>query len=344
MIKDITGGDTVEARRLYHEPFSFKPTFKPWMYGNYRPTIGDTDDAIWDRVKLIEFNVCFKDKIDLKLGATLKGELSGILNWVLQGVRLWQEQGMHTPPTVQAATQAYRVEQDVFTPFITERCDVGADKSVKFAALWTAYKRWCAKNEGEEARQGRFTNYLNAKGFLSDNNASGHGAKRMGLALKANPDPDDDDPNDLFTQAQPASHATSDATPGKGGVASRNASNDAGKPSSSSFFAIPDTPKSKKSRGDWIPSNSPKIGYPGVASEQEKCLSPAQRLEMSPATPLSPGVASGVAPCRYCGDIQPPTPRYPGDGSVLFHCATCGRIHHVLTETESGGTDNGSAA
>ena len=46
LIKDITGGDTIEARRLYQEAFTFKPQFKPWMYGNHKPTITGTDDAI----------------------------------------------------------------------------------------------------------------------------------------------------------------------------------------------------------------------------------------------------------------------------------------------------------
>ena len=67
LIKDMTGGDTMEARRLYKEAFNFKPTFKPWMYGNHKPEIRGTDDALWGRVKLIEFPVSFADRVDLEL-------------------------------------------------------------------------------------------------------------------------------------------------------------------------------------------------------------------------------------------------------------------------------------
>ena len=35
LIKDITGGDTLEARKLYQEAFTFKPQFKAWMYALY---------------------------------------------------------------------------------------------------------------------------------------------------------------------------------------------------------------------------------------------------------------------------------------------------------------------
>ena len=59
LIKDMTRGDTMEARRLYKEAFNFKPTFKPWMYGNHKPEIRGTDDAIWDRVKLVRVSCQF---------------------------------------------------------------------------------------------------------------------------------------------------------------------------------------------------------------------------------------------------------------------------------------------
>ena len=146
LVKDITGGDTVEARRLYHEPFSFKPTFKAWMYGNHKPDIRGTDDAIWGRVKVIEFDVCFKDRIDKTLGETLKGELSGILNWAIQGCKDWQAQGLCPPEKVELATQAYREEQNRFTPFLSECCEIDTTKSVKHKTLWKRYQAWCASN------------------------------------------------------------------------------------------------------------------------------------------------------------------------------------------------------
>ncbi|MER2626484.1 MAG: phage/plasmid primase, P4 family, partial [Accumulibacter sp.] len=68
LIKDITGGDTIEGRRLYQEAFTFKPQFKPWMYGNHKPEIRGTDDAIWSRVRLVPFEVSFKGREDLELG------------------------------------------------------------------------------------------------------------------------------------------------------------------------------------------------------------------------------------------------------------------------------------
>lgn len=98
LVKDITGGDTLEGRRLYQEAFTFKPQFKPWMYGNHKPEIRGTDDAIWSRVRLIPFDVSFKGREDLDLADKLEAELPGILNWAIQGCLDWQRSGLQPPP------------------------------------------------------------------------------------------------------------------------------------------------------------------------------------------------------------------------------------------------------
>ena len=42
-IKDLTGGDTIIARRLYGDWFEFEPTHKLWIYGNHKPVIRGMD-------------------------------------------------------------------------------------------------------------------------------------------------------------------------------------------------------------------------------------------------------------------------------------------------------------
>jgi putative DNA primase/helicase len=46
LVKDLTGDDIIAARFLNKEFFEFKPSFKLWMYGNYKPTIRGSDDGI----------------------------------------------------------------------------------------------------------------------------------------------------------------------------------------------------------------------------------------------------------------------------------------------------------
>lgn len=182
LVKDITGGDTLEGRRLYQEAFTFRPAFKPWMYGNHKPNIRGTDDAIWSRVKLIPFDVSFNGREDLDLPAKLEAELPGILNWAIRGCLDWQRGGLRPPAKVQAATQAYRDEMDVFGPFIAECCVVHPSAAVRASELYSAYKAWCSENGTHELSQTKFGKYLTSKGFVTEKSSI---ARRLGIGLKS---------------------------------------------------------------------------------------------------------------------------------------------------------------
>lgn len=188
LIKDITGGDTLEARKLYQEAFTFKPQFKAWMYGNHKPQIRGTDDAIWSRVKLIPFEVSFAGREDTKLPTKLKGELPGILNWALRGCLNWQRQGLNPPVKVQAATQAYREEMDMFGQFIQDCCVIRRDASVWASELWSTYQVWCSENGVREESQNKLGRYLTSKGYILEN--LGGRKRRLGIGLLSNSNDD----------------------------------------------------------------------------------------------------------------------------------------------------------
>lgn len=184
LTKDITGGDTIEGRKLYHEAFTFKPQFKPWMYGNHKPEIRDFEDnAVWTRVRMISFEVSFEGREDIHLPDKLEAELSGILNWSVRGCLDWQQNGLQPPAKVQAATSAYRAEMDIFAPFLEECCIVHKNAEVWASDLWNAYKTWCADNGMKEQSQTRFGRYLTAKGFLPEKHPGGK-IKRAGIGLR----------------------------------------------------------------------------------------------------------------------------------------------------------------
>ncbi|HRZ07834.1 MAG TPA: phage/plasmid primase, P4 family [Candidatus Competibacteraceae bacterium] len=183
LIKDITGGDTIEGRRLYQEAFTFKPQFKPWMYGNHKPEIRGTDDAIWSRVRLVPFEVSFKGRENLNLPDQLEAELPGILNWAIRGCLDWQRHGLQPPAKVQAATQAYREEMDVFGPFIAECCIIHRNAEVLSSQLWAAYRDWCAANGVKEESQTKLGKYMTYKGFYLKKTVGK--IKRLGIGLIA---------------------------------------------------------------------------------------------------------------------------------------------------------------
>ena len=156
LIKQITGNDRMTARFLYGEFFSFVPTFKIFMATNHKPVIKGTDHGIWRRIKLIPFtNRIPEEKQDKNLEEKLRGEASGILNWLLEGAQRWTVERLKTPQIITSATDEYRGEMDVIGNFIRERCAQEPEASIRARELFKCYQDWCDDNN-EHACSERF--------------------------------------------------------------------------------------------------------------------------------------------------------------------------------------------
>ena len=166
LIKVLTGGDTVAARFLYREFFEFKPRFKVWLAANYKPEIRGTDWAIWRRIRLIPFTVTIPPEEQIPdLAEQLKGELSGILNWALEGLKDWLANGLQPPPEVTEATEAYRAEMDIVGLFVQDACVLDPKAVTPSKELYEAFKEWANENGYEPFGQTAFGRRLAAKGF-----------------------------------------------------------------------------------------------------------------------------------------------------------------------------------
>jgi putative DNA primase/helicase len=172
LMKQITGGDRVRARKLYKDFFEFEPTHKIVLAANHKPAIRGTDHAAWRRIKLMPFAVTIpEEEKDKALPAKLKAELPGILNWALKGCLDWQAHGMGEPEEVMQATDLYRAEQDTVEQFLTECCVRIPEARVKVAALFETYGKW----SGDKfTTQPKFNERLRAKGYASNRESSGY--------------------------------------------------------------------------------------------------------------------------------------------------------------------------
>jgi putative DNA primase/helicase len=316
LVKDMTGGDTLEARKLYREAFNFKPQFKPWMYGNHKPEVRGTDDALWSRVKLVEFPVSFAGRANTKLAAELRAELPGILNWAIQGCLDWQNNGLNPPEKVAIATEAYRKEQDVIGQFVQECCQTGKDYlQCKASLLYRAYATWAEENGHFALSQKRFGSYLTAHGYPSDNNENGHGALRLRIGLTVPPE-DWDTQHDATLRDQ-------NATLRNKRVANNNANNINGKQGDIPPNATLATLKTRKSRIEqnferFSENTGSKGSKSGVESSEQQ-----QKQSVNDAT-LSHAKGS-IAACPHTSTTED----RQMDGSVLVRCATCHKILSV---------------
>lgn len=173
LIKDMTGGETIKARRLYEHDVEFPPTYKLWLYGNHKPVIGDSTLSIWRRLKQIPFNVTIPDtEIDPDLPTKLEAELPGILAWAVKGCLDWQRYGLKEPEVVTTATTNYRHEQDILGDFIEDCCILEPLATIPKADLKGEYERWCKENNNDPVSQRTFKARLTEKGINDSKSGS----------------------------------------------------------------------------------------------------------------------------------------------------------------------------
>ena len=166
LVKDITGGDTISARFLHEEFFEFQPQCKIWLSSNHKPVVRGTDQAIWDRIKLIPFMVTIpEERQDKGLVEKLKTELPGILAWAMEGCLEWQAGGLGVPKEVRAATAEYRYEMDVLGGFLESCCKLDPSGLEMVKGLYDAYVTWCTLNDEKPITKRRFGNCLKERGF-----------------------------------------------------------------------------------------------------------------------------------------------------------------------------------
>lgn len=146
MVKELTGGDAIRARRMYEDFWEFQPTHTLLMATNHKPIIHGSDRGIWRRLKLVPFTVSVEgNEADKAMPEKLEAELPGILAWCVRGCLEWQSKGLVEPAEVLDATQEYRREQDKIGAFLDENVVRKLNAKVRASDLYARYKHWAER-------------------------------------------------------------------------------------------------------------------------------------------------------------------------------------------------------
>jgi putative DNA primase/helicase len=185
-LKQLTGMGRLVGRKIYGSPFEFDPSFKLFIDANHKPVIRGNDKAIWNRIRLIPFDVSIpKADQDPKLGEKLRAEAPGILAWAVEGCLKWQHDGLCEPTAVTEARGQYRDEMDVVADFIADCCTLGPEGKEVAGELYAAYQRWSENLREAPISSTAFGSRLTAKGFEGDRSS---GLRyRRGLTLRHAP-------------------------------------------------------------------------------------------------------------------------------------------------------------
>ncbi len=182
-LKRITQGmGNIKSCRKYENPITFPETHKLWLDCNHLPLVRGTDDAIWNRLHLIPFDVTIPAaEIDRELPRKLLGEADGILAWLVAGAVRWHEQGLEKPPEVEAAGTRWRAESDTLLGFINDICVLSETAKSIASTLYAAYKSWCERNDERALTMRDFKAQLEQRGFQSKHTNTGNQYLGIGI-------------------------------------------------------------------------------------------------------------------------------------------------------------------
>lgn len=164
--KKLTGGDTITARYMRKDFFSFEPSHTILMVTNHKPVIDGSDDALWRRLVVIPFDQVFsREDADPDLKEALETEPDAVLSWMIEGWREYRDKGLCIPSAVRAATDSYKTDSDAVGRFLSEMTYETQFGSEPSAAVFAAWQRWCVTNGEEAATQKSFSEELTRRGL-----------------------------------------------------------------------------------------------------------------------------------------------------------------------------------
>jgi putative DNA primase/helicase len=162
IMKELTGGDPIQARGLYSKSEIFEPQFKLVVCTNNLFDVDSNDDGTWRRIRKCDFVSKFVDDTETHTDDTpyvfLKDKclkekfplFAPIFASILVNIAYQTNGNVEDCDVVMSASNKYRCGQDHISSFVSDmiiRTDDEAD-SVKKNTLQKLFKEWFQENQG----------------------------------------------------------------------------------------------------------------------------------------------------------------------------------------------------
>jgi putative DNA primase/helicase len=145
----ISGEDMLTVNRKYRDHWIGKLPSRLHVMSNELPALGDASAAIVGRMLLLLTTRSWLGREDHDLEPALHSELTGILNWALDGLQRLTLINNNSFTRLPSADEAILAMRDLASPvraFVRERCEIGADREIAVDLLYAAYRAWVEDN------------------------------------------------------------------------------------------------------------------------------------------------------------------------------------------------------
>lgn len=182
-LKKLVSGEMVTIDIKYKPQFTFRPQAKFVFSVNNLPRVDDTSTATERRICAVAFNNNFRDNPNFQLRSSrgeLAKELSGILNWMIDGAIDLANSGNFIITEEQTKIlNEYREENSSVEGFLSECILLEPDNEIEIPDLYEEYKKWSQSDGGRKVKA-NITFTKEVKAYGAKNNRFSYAPRKHG--------------------------------------------------------------------------------------------------------------------------------------------------------------------
>jgi putative DNA primase/helicase len=172
IFKQLVSGEPVEARLPYGDPFTIINYAKLIFNCNELPKDVEQTNAFYRRFLIVPFDTIIpENEQDKELSKKIiSNELSGVFNWILEGLnRLLSQKNFTQSEVVNKQLEEYKKQTDSVLTFLDDECyEKSSDKHILFQELYKIYLAYCCESNYRACSKGTFSKRLQNAGFETE--------------------------------------------------------------------------------------------------------------------------------------------------------------------------------
>ena len=178
IFKQLVSGEPVEARQIYGRPFVMREYGKLMFNCNELPKEVENTNAFFRRFLIIPFDqIIPENEQDPELAAKIiRDELSGVFNWMLEGLgRLLQQRTFTRSTMIREQVEDFRRESDSVAMFLDEGgYKPDPQSSILLKDLFYDYRSFCYENGYTPCSLKTVSKRLKNAGYKTERRAPGY--------------------------------------------------------------------------------------------------------------------------------------------------------------------------
>lgn len=156
LMKELSGGDKIQARAIFKEPIEFKPQFKLVLTCNHLPNVPSDDGGTWRRIRVVGFTSRFTHNpdpekenefpIDTELSMRFCDWREHFMALLVQSYKNYVEVGVKEPDEVLECTREYQRTNDFYLDFFESEIEPYEMGFLSTTDAYNMFKAWQKDN------------------------------------------------------------------------------------------------------------------------------------------------------------------------------------------------------